>query len=221
MKISLQRISTKNLATLVQRTIQSSKSGQFKLVESHSLLTKLEQVYTDYDAVYTKQTFSGKGSDVASADEERDKIYVALRDFLFGYHQVDSVPHSDKAKDLYEVFQRYGTNINRLSYSEETAQLKKLIEELEEERNQVKLEQLSLTTAFNELKEKQSAFEMLYSVQAEANAELRKLPSATAIRRDLEQALKTYLNLLSVMKSQPEWSNLYLDINELVKAAKR
>lgn len=43
MKILLQRISTKDFATLVQRTIASSKNGKYKVAENQPLLTALER----------------------------------------------------------------------------------------------------------------------------------------------------------------------------------
>lgn len=220
MKITLARLSTKDLATLTQRTIASSKNGKYKVAENQPLLTALEQVYARYDEVYTKQAFSGKGQSVAEADEARDKAFSALKGFLYGYQMLSSVPNWDKAKDLYAVIKQFGTDIDRLSYSTETAQLTKLIEALETPDNKAKLTALSLTTAFDDLKTKQETFETLFATQAEANAELRKLPSATAIRKELEKALRTYLDFLKVMKSQPVWEDLYQDINELVKAAK-
>lgn len=220
MKISLQRLSTKDLATLVQRTIASSKGGKYKVTEDHPLLTALEQAYAEYDAVYTKQVFSGKGKSVAEADEARDKAFSALRNFLFGYHQLSIAPNADKARELYEIIKTYGTDMDRQTYSTQTAQLKKLIEELNESENKAKLTALGIFPALEDLKTKQDAFETLFAEQSEANAELRKTPSATTLRKDLEKALRSYLDFLTAMKSLPEWEDLYQDINELVKAAR-
>ncbi|MDO4763135.1 MAG: DUF6261 family protein [Flavobacteriaceae bacterium] len=220
MKISLSRLSTKDLATLAQRTIVSSKSGKYKITENQPLLTALEGVFAKYDEVYTKQAFSGKGKSVAEADEARDKAFSALKNFLWGYQQLSIAPNADKAKELYEIIKTYGTDMDRQSYSTETAQLKKLIEEFEKSDHKASLTALGILPAFKDLKTKQDAFETIFAEQSEANAELRKIPSATALRKDLEKALRTYLDFLKVMKSQPVWEDLYQDINELVKAAK-
>lgn len=220
MKISLQKLSTKNLATFAQRVLSSSKSGNYKIVENHPLLDILEKKYVQYDEIYTKQTYSKMGKLVAEADEKRDKSFVAIKNFLWGYQQVSSAPNADKAKDLYETLKQFGTNIDRLNYAEETAQLKKLIEEFDKTENKEKLTALSLTTAFDELKAYQKSFETIFAEQAEANAELRKLPSATSIRKELEKSLKAYLDFLSAMQSLTDWNALYLDINELAKSAR-
>ena len=158
MKISLQRISTKDLATLAQRVIQISKNEKHqKTQQQNPLLADLEKKSQAYDEVYAKQVFSGKGKSVAEADEARDKAFVSVKNFLWGYQQVSSAPHSDKAKE-FELIKGLGTDLDRLSYSAESAQMKKLIEELEKTEYKAKLTALSLTTAFTELKTKQENF---------------------------------------------------------------
>lgn len=98
--------------------------------------------------------------------------------------------------------------------------MKKLIEALEAPKNTEYLTALSLTDAFADLKTKQVDFETLFAEQAEANAELRQMDSATSLRKNLQTQLKTYLDLVTAMKSVDGWQNLYADLNELVKAAK-
>ena len=220
MKISLVRLTTKNLATLALRVIEASKTGKTQLGQQQPMLMDLEEKYRAYDEVYTKQTFSGKGKSVAEADEARDKAFSSLKNFLWGYRQVSSVPNADQAGELYEVIKLFGTDIDRLSYSAQSAQMKKLIEELDKPENTIKINALSLSAAFMELKTKHQHFEQLYTEQVEANADLRKMPSATAIRRDLEKSLKSYLDLISIMKTQPDWADFYQEVNELVKSAR-
>lgn len=221
MKISLQRISTKDLATLTGRIIEASKNGKNRVSEPNPLLNEVEKIYVDYDAVYTKQTFSGKGTSVAVADEERDRVFNMFRNFLWGYRQIATMPNADKAEKLYELIKSFGTDLNKLSYAEETAQLKKLIEELEKSENKAMLTALGLDATFAELKQKQTDFEAIFADQATANADLRKLPSASAVRKTLEKSLRAYLDFLSVMQHQPQWNALYLEVSELVKAVRK
>lgn len=220
MKITLSRLSTKELATLTQRSIHSSKEGEHRQPENNPLLVELEKIYTDYAEVYVKPIYSGKGQSVAEADEERDRVFIGIKNFLNGYRQVPSVPNADKAAELYEIIKAFGTNINMLSYAEETAQMIKLIEELDKKSNKEKLTALSLHIAFEDLKTKQTNFEMIFAEQAIANADLRKVPSASTMRKNLERALRTYLDYLEVMKNLPQWKDLYQEIAELVKTAR-
>jgi hypothetical protein len=143
-----------------------------------------------------------------------------LKAFLNGYRKLPSATNYQSAEDLYGVFKTFGLNLDRLSYSSQTAQMKKLIEVLETPENQQKISLLSLDAAFAEMKTKHETFETQFADQAEANADLRQLTSASAIRKDLEKTLKSYINLLTIMKDVPDWELLYSDTNEFVKAAK-
>ena len=220
MKIALTKLSTKDLATLAQRILGNIQSGKYPVITNHSLTATLQTSYTAYDNVYTKQIYSGKGKEVATADQERDLAYKNLKAFLNGYRKLPSALNSQLAADLYGVFKTFGLSLDRLSYSSQTAQMKKLIEMLELPENMQKITNLSLNPGFAEMKTKHDAFELLFADQAEANADLRNMTSASAIRQDLEKNLKTYLNLLTAMKSVSGWELLYSDTNELVKAAR-
>ncbi|WP_336703088.1 DUF6261 family protein [Chryseobacterium indologenes] len=220
MKIALTQLSTKDLATLAQRILSNAQSGKYPVINNHPLVGALASSYTAYDKVYTKQIYSGKGKDVATADHERDAAYANLKSFLNGYRKLPSVANYQLAEDLYRVFKTFGLNLDRLSYSSQTAQMKKLIEALETTENKQKITALSLDAAFEEMKAKQDAFEIVFAEQAGANADLRQMTSASAIRKDLEKTVKSYLNLLTVMKEVSGWELLYSDTNELVKAAK-
>lgn len=220
MKITLARLSTKDLATLAQRIISNSQLGKYPVISNHPLLSVLQNSYTEYDSVYTKQIYSGKGKDVATLDHERDVAYGNMKAFLNGYRKLSSMANYQLAEDLYGVFKTFGLDLDRLSYSSQTAQMKKLIETLERPENMEKITNLSLNTAYNDMKSKQEAFEILFAEQAEANGELRQMKSASAIRKDLEKILKAYINLVTVMKDVPDWELFYADTNELVKAAK-
>lgn len=220
MKITLTALSTKNLATLAQRIINSSQSGNYTIIEGHPLLMALATSYSTYDAVYTKLTYSGKGKEVAAADKERDAAFSSIKAFLNGYRKLPFVANHTDAEALYTIFKQFGLNLDTLSYSAQTAQLKKLIEELEKPENTQRIENLTITTAFNDLKTKHQAFETVFAEQAEANADLRTIASASSTRKELEQRLRSYFSLITAMKDMPEWSKLYYDLNEIVKAAK-
>lgn len=220
MKITLQELTTRDLATLAQRIITTSESENYPFLINHPLLLVLKNSYSEYDTVYAKQTYSGKGAEVALADQERDMIFGNLKAFVNGYRKINSVPNYEYAEDLYQIFERFGLNIDGLSYSAETAQMVKLIEELDKPENLHKLAGLHLATAFNDLKTRQENFERLFSEQAQANANLRQTKSATSLRKHLEKTLKPYLNFVTTMKDTELWKDLYSELSELVKSAK-
>lgn len=220
MKISLQKLTTKDLSTLCSRVISYSKKAINIEILKNPLLRELENIYTEYDKVYAKVTFSGKGKSVAQADKARDKAFAKLKNYLAGYAQMDTLPHFEEAKVLYEIFKTYGLNIDRLSYSAGTAQLSKLIENLSTSENQERIQKIGVEKAFEEMKKMQSDFENVFAEQTQANSELRQMQSATKLRKELEQILRTYFEYVKTMKKLKDWDDLYNDFNELIKSAK-
>lgn len=220
MKITLSKLSTKELATLAESTISISKSGKYTFVESNELLKELEENFKVYSAVYTKLSFSGKGKSVAEADKNRDKIYNGLRDYIKGYAGLEPLPHNAKARTIYAIFKQYGTGLTKLKYIEETALLRKFIEEMNKPENLSLLEDLGVKGVFELLKQSQNDFDAIYAEQITSNSELRNLPSASKIRIDLEEYLRAYFTFIKVMQKSPEWKVLYNEINELIKSVK-
>ena len=201
---------------MAQRVVNSSKSGKYKIAEEHDFLKALERESAEYDKLYVKLTYSGKGEEITAADMARDKAFYALKLYLKGYKDVPSLPDVTEAAVLYKLMDQYGGNIIKMTYADESAQLKRLIVELDKPENIARLTTLKLKPAYEELKAKQKAFEDFYAEQAEANAELRALPSASSVRARLESALRAYLDLVFAMRSITGWDMLYRDLNEMV-----
>jgi len=217
MQISFHKIKTKNLGVLAQQVIQASKSGTYKLPEEHVLLKKLEDESREYTQAYTKPAYSQKGRSVLAADAARTQAYQRLRAYLKAYGEMPLLADYKDAAELYKVMRRF--DIRRMNYAEKSAEMKLLVEELEKPEHAERLKKLKLKPAFDELKALYEGFEDLYAEQASANAALRATPSATAIRRRLERALRDYINLLTAMRSLEGWDMIYGEVNELVKAA--
>lgn len=219
MKISLPRLTTTDLATLAQRTIESSENGKYLMVSQHPLLEAVKAEYAEYKMLYSKLSSSGMGHTVNAADDERDDLFAEIRAYLKGIAGLRRAAGKDAAAALLKLFDQYGQGLTKMSYSTETAQLRKLLADLELPENQAHIATLKLQSQMEELKTVQAQFEEIFGQQSEANAELRELPAASRVRKELEGALRSYYDLLEAMKSVPEWKMLYLDISEMVAAA--
>jgi hypothetical protein len=219
MKINLAQLSTKDLATLSQRTITVSDEPTFSVIKDNPLLTAVKTEYDFYDSLYTKKAFSGRGEELIQADNERDAPFGALKNILLGHTKASSSPYQQEAKELYAVVEKYGIALDRLKFAEETAQLVKLLEELDKTENVAKIEHLLLTPIVTQLKEAQVAFEKLFNELAGENADLRQTESATSHRRNLEAALRNYFNVVTAMSALSGWKELYTKLDEVAKAA--
>ncbi|NDP21520.1 MAG: hypothetical protein GZ091_10620 [Paludibacter sp.] len=219
MRINLAQLSTKDLATLSQRVITISEEPASLVVKDNPLLSVLKTVYADYDAVYTKKAYSGKGVLVAEADSRRDIPFGGLKNIILGYSKISGTPFQQKAKDIYAIVENYGIDLDRYTYSTETAQLKKLLEAFDKPENVAKLESMQLTAIVTQIKTAQTEFEQIFNEQAAANAELRVMESASSIRKNLELAMRNYLNVVKAMNLQLGWKELYAKLDEVLKAA--
>ncbi|ADQ79026.1 hypothetical protein Palpr_0874 [Paludibacter propionicigenes WB4] len=219
MTISFTSLSTKDLATLSQRTIVTSDEPAFSMVRDNPLLAAVKTVYNEYDGVYAKKFYTGKGDQLVDADDERDNPFAGLKSILIGHAKAKSSPFQQDAKDLYAIIEKYGIDLDRYKWAEETAQLKKLIEELDKPENMMKIDRMQLRPIVDHLKEAQSKFEQLFNEIAGENSELHMMESASSMRKTLESALRNYLNVVKAMKSQPGWKELYAKLDEMVKAA--
>jgi hypothetical protein len=220
MKITLTHLSTSNLNTLAERTITTSEKTEYVVVKDHPLLVILKTVQAKYFAVYGKQTFSGMGNDVVQADALRDASFSGIKGVLLGFSKVKGYEFQQEAKDLYAIFEQRGLDLDTYSYADETTEMDKLIVELDTPANLAKLAHMNLTVPFGLMKTAQTAFKAVYLSQVSANAQLRKMESATSLRNNLERALRNYLNVVEAMKSMDGWTDLYLELSEIVRAAR-
>jgi len=219
MKINLTQLSTKDLAALSQRTIVVSDEPAFAVVKDNPLLASLKSVYNEYDTVYTKKAYSGKSDLLTEADSKRDAPFGGLKFILLGHMKVSSSPYQQDAKDIYSIIESFGIDLDRYKWSEESAQMKKLLDELYKPANAAKIERMQLTAVLTQIKDAQTAFEKLFVEIAGENSELRLMESASSFRKTLETALRNYFNLVKAMNQHPGWKELYAKLDEMVKAA--
>ena len=169
--------------------------------------------------MYTKKAFSGKGNLLIEADGHRDAPFGGFKFILMGHIKVSSSPYRQDAKDIYAIVEKLGIDLDRYKYAEQTAQLKKLLEELDKPENAAKIERMQLTPVVTQIKEAQTAFEKLFNEVAGENSELRLMESASSLRKTLEATLRNYFNVVKAMNQQPGWKELYAKLDEVVKAA--
>lgn len=219
MKITFSDLSTKDLAALCQRSIAVSDETAYAVVKDNPLLTTVKTVYGEYDLLYTKKSYSGKGDLLLVFDRNRDMPFGGLKDILIGHSKIENSPYQQDAKDIYAIIVRFSIDLDRYKWAEETAQMKKLLEELDKPENAAKIGRMNLTAIVTQIKEAQLAFENLFNEVAGENSELRLMESATSYRKTMESALRNYFNLIKAMNIMPGWRELYFKLDEVVKAA--
>lgn len=218
MKIQLTRLTNSILGSLADQTIITSNKEQYIVVKNHPLLINLITEHNNYISVFGRAAYSGLGTSVDKADMIRDGSFCGLKTILLGYVKLPGFQYQQDAIDLYAIFQQCGLDINTFSYADQSTEMDKLITDLSTPANLAKLENLHLTPHFETMKTAQADFKAIYSQQLGANSNLRLVQSASSTRHNLENALRNYFGVVEGMKSLAGWTELYTELNELVKS---
>lgn len=218
MKIQLTRLTNSILGSLADQTIITSNKAQYSVVKNHPLLLNLVTENSNFSSVFGRAAYSGLGASVDRADMMRDGSFSGMKTILLGNIKLPGFQYQQDAIDLYAIFQQCGLDINTFSYADQSTEMDKLITDLSTPANLAKLENLHLTPHFEAMKTAQTEFKAIYSQQLEANSNLRLVQSASSTRYNLEDALRNYFGVVQGMKSLAGWTELYAELNELVKS---
>lgn len=219
LQIPFSRLAVTILGWLARNAIKITKKNTDTAIADNPLFEEVENKYAMYDAVLLKDVYSGMGPEVKNADLKRDQAFYGFLNLLKGL----AVFESDNAKaaaELYQLITDKGT-IRGLSYGDESELLYKIFDMLDTEESQTLITTAGVDQQYLFLKTTQNNFQEIFLEQAEANSALRQMQSASSIRNELEEALRNFFGFVSVMRKQPEYKNLYADLNEIIKSAKQ
>lgn len=212
-------LTTTNLGALGNRTIVASERTANETITAQPLLAEIRKKSEVYDAVVLKQIYSGMGTTVEGADLYRDRVYQNVKRMLQGFAGFTDTTRGKAAATLLRAFDETGS-IYGLSYADESTVLNKLITLLGTDENRANITAVGIEEEAQLLADAQTHFQQVFFEQVEANAGLRKQPSASSIRHELEDALRDYFAFVSAMRKIEPWSGLYLSLRELAKAAR-
>lgn len=218
-KVPFSRLSTTNLGTLGTRTVEYSERTANESVTTSPLLAELKAKSEEYNSVVLKKGYSGMGTSVIEADLTRDRVYQNVKRILQGFAGFPETNRGKAALALLKAFDDAGS-IHGLSYADETAVLNKIMTALQTDENKANVTVLAMEEEFRQLEESQNNFNQIFFDQVDANAELRKQSSASAIRNELENVLRDYFAYVSAMRRIEPWDDLYQALKELAKAAR-
>jgi len=220
MKRHLSALSVDTLGQLGVRAIEISASPAYGFVNSNPLLEQLRTVTNRYVEVLDKNTYSGHGKLVRQSDALFDTRFLGMRNAVISFIQIGGLAAHQDAVDLYAIFNAHGLDLYRMSYGDQLIHTDTLITDLEKPENQGRIARLNLLEAYSLLKDAYRAFKNLINDQTTANAALRAMESSTSLRRNLEDALRSYLDYADIMAQiDANWKSLQLELNEAVKAA--
>ncbi len=131
-------------------------------------------------------------SELGQADATRDAAVRSLGALIESYTVIPFAEKQAAAQVLKEVFDRFGTRIVRLSYSEASTNIDALLDDLSDEGLAESIALLEgMADAIDALRSSQTAYDEVYA--AYTNARTHKAASATSYRKPMLKAINTKL----------------------------
>ena len=216
LKIRYGSLSTKQLDYLAEQTIAISEINENTEIVANPVFGQVKTIYGNYHTVVMKQTYSGLGEQLAVKDIFRDNYFSNLSNIVSGFAAFEGSPKQAPALFLKKIFDEAGS-VSGLNYADESVVLGKVIEKLFAPESRSASSALGILAEVNMLANAQTEFNELYIEQVNANSELRQQPSASSMRSELENILRSYYALVSGMSSVQPWKDIYSDLAELIK----
>ena len=214
--ISFSKLSTKELAYLGEQTITLSERNSNQEVTSNPVFALLKTKHGTYHEQVMRQTYSGMGPDVQGDDFLRDNQHGGVRQIVRGFARFENSVKCKPAQLLQTYFNETGS-INKLNYANESIVLDKLIEKFSTDEGKAAIATLGIKEEVDMFVQSHNNFKNRYTDQVDANSELRQQPSASTLRKEMENVLRGYFSLVSTMKNVNPWKDIYSDLNELLK----
>ncbi len=133
-------------------------------------------------------------SQLEKCDEQRDNAFKALYHYLKGCTLVPGGDTKTTSEIIFSIFEKYGISMTYLPYTEQTAQMKSLIEELESENIKPLIGRITQLEGMVEaLKNAQADFQQAHSDYTSQISALKKEQSASELKPQVLEVLNEQL----------------------------
>ncbi len=133
-------------------------------------------------------------SQLEKCDEERDQSFKALYHYIKACTLLPEGVTRNAAQIIFPIFDKYGISMTYLAYTEQTAQMKSLIEELEKEEIKSEIGKIvHLEGMVESLKNVQASFQQAHSDYTSQVSTLRNEQSASELKPQVLEVLNEQL----------------------------
>ena len=216
LRIRFSTLSTKELDYLAEQTITLSHKNENKDIIFNPVFATVETVHVNYRAVVMKPAFSGLGVLLGEKDARRDSYFTSLEKIVSGMSVFEGSNKQQAAGLLKNIFNNAGS-VAHMTYANQSVVLEKAIEQLATPESTQAIATLDISYEVDLFIKAQREFNALYVEQVDANSDLRQQPSASSMRKELSETLRSYYALVSSMRTFEPWKDIYSDLTELLK----
>lgn len=220
MKANWRRLSIRSLGAAIKRVINVTNFNANDEAKNHTLFVTMVTVYNVFAPLIPKSVWSGMSDSVRKLATEVYAYLKGIRKIAEGAAQF---PNTDRGRAGMEVVKiiKKGGKIYNQKVGEADFSTTSVINELNKPENAAHITALGVSDELQKLTAAKAQHDALDTQRVDAESELRQTDSASNARTEMEAALKNWLNLVTAMRNVDGWQDLYHDLNEVVKAAKR
>ena len=183
---------------------------------------EVKTMYQRLKSVYKTVRRSNLTQDIVQEDLLRDKMNSAIRLILqahLNYHTEEAI--REKAQNLLAIFEKHGSNLNRQSYIQQTANLDDIFADIKNKGLLEDINELDIGFYYNKLV---ASNERFYKLYLERNKEYASAPRETMsdLRPTSEEAIKKLFNMINaaVVFYGKKYQPLIDELNSLVESYK-
>lgn len=210
-QLALTRLNTTELyeyASQVQAI--ALQQGPTEVAKS-PLYVALTAVFGKYDEGFKKDGKSMLTDPIEVLDIDRDRLVKWAYYTILGLSFSSDASAVEAATLLLSKFDTYGLELIRLSYSEESASIKGLLNDLKRSDYASAVTKVNIQPILTELEQVQNEFDKKFEQRREQKDERSNIEAAFALRRELEAAirqLRTLVQGMAMAVPTSEWAKV-------------
>ncbi|RKW65193.1 MAG: hypothetical protein D8B51_06355, partial [Tannerella sp.] len=218
---SLTRVRMLNFYQIMDNVITYLNQEDLETLKLKDPVKAFTDKFNDFDKLIQPMRSSGLAKDLIDLDHQRDKAigHLATHLRLFSDH-----PEADKAKaakELLQIYRKYGDKPQNKPNREETALIKNLLQDFEPADIKAKLALIGADKWVSVLKEANDAFSVMYGRQVKHESMLD--PGAVKEKRDAVydefKKLTNVINALATLGGEAAYKSIIDMINTEMKKA--
>ena len=218
---SLTRVRMLNFYQIMDNVITYLNQEDLETLKLKDPVKAFTDKFNDFDKLIQPMRSSGLAKDLIDLDHQRDKAlgHLATHLRLFSDH-----PEADKAKaakELLQIYRKYGDKPQNKPNREETALIKNLLQDFEPADIKAKLALIGADKWVSVLKEANDAFSAMYGRQVKHESMLD--PGAVKEKRDAVydefKKLTNVINALATLGGEAAYKSIIDMINTEMKKA--
>ena len=220
MKANWRKLSTRSLGAAIKRVINVTNLNDNEEAKNHPLFAVMVTSYNNFVPLIPKSATSGMSPMVRQLASEVYGYLKGIRKIAEGATQFPNTEKGVAGAKVAEIIAKggklYAQRVGEADFSTTS-----VITELNKPENAPYITALGLTEELQALTDAKARHDEQDTLRLDADSALRQTDSATKARPEVEGALKDWLNSITAMRKIEGWQDLYSDLSEVVKAAKR